>query len=615
MRFVHAVAAIGVAWSGVARAQPVAEQVTLTLDQFLDLYERTKTRPDPEEEAPLQWALASARYTGEVVVEDGEPVSAVFQGRFRVDNLRSSGKKGSWIRVPLLPASVAVRGSRLGAEDAPLVLENGWYTLVTDRADTFEVTIDFAAAITTGDGSSGFVFDLAGSGATEVELAVPAEGALDFVIANAKLQEDRTVGGKRVVVATLPASGALSVRWQREIPEAEKQAARVYAEVHTLVGVGDGLLTARATLQETILFSGVDSVKVQIPAGMTVVGVYGAGLRDWSVGADGALTAQLNFAAEGAYTLTVDLEQVLPPGSGGFDLPLVQPIGVERSKGFVGVQALGNLELQPGAIENSAAVDVRTLPATIVGATEQPVLLGFKYLGGDAKIPLSVSEHDEVDVLVTLIDTVDATTMFTRDGRRLTSVTYQVRNNRRQFLRMNLPQGAELWSASVAGKAVQPAKSSEGAVLVPLVRSSAAGGALAAFAVQVVYVESGAAPDHGRGTFEAHLPRPDVPSTWVGWTVYVPANAKTPKRSIEGTLRDVEYLTRPAAAAAVYEVAAQNQAVMGDATAMISAGGMGDGAAPVSVTLPVDGRPVLFEKVLALDEDLWVSFDYRGLEK
>jgi hypothetical protein len=30
--------------------------------------------------------------------------------------------------------------------------------------------------------------------------------------------------------------------------------------------------------------------------------------------------------------------------------------------------------------------------------------------------------------------------------------------------------------------------------------------------------------------------------------------------------------------------------------------------------LPVDGQPILFEKLLALDERLWVSFDYRGLK-
>lgn len=604
-------AALALGVARTAQAQPVPEQVTMTLDQFLKMYEDTKNRPDKPEGAPLQWALSAARYSGQVLIEDDEPVSALFKTTFGVQNLRP---KGDWVRVPLLPGSVAVRSAKLAGVDAPLVLENGWYTLVTDRPGTFDVTVDFAAAVTTDNGSSGFSFDLAGSGATEIELAVPAREDLDFTIDNAKLKSDKTVGATRVVTASLPAWGALSVHWQREIPEAEKQTSRVYAEVHTLVGVGDGLLTAHTTIQDTILFAGINEVQARIPAEMTVLDVKGAGLRDWQVSDDGTLSAQLNFAAEGSYTLIIDLEKVVPVDAATVEVPIVEPLGVERSKGFVGIQALGNLELTPGAVVGAAPVDVRTLPATIVGITDQPVLLGYKYLGSTATVPLSVNQHEEVDVLVTLLDQGEATTMFTQDGRRLTSVRYQVRNNRRQFLRLILPPKAELWSASVAGRAVQPAKSGDDTLLVPLVRSQAAGGALAAFGVEVVYVETGEAPNNGRGTFEAELPRADAPTTWVGWTVYAPAKAHIGKKSFEGSLRDVDYLTRPASAAVVYEMPQQNYDMAQSANAQVAAGGLGEGAAPVQVTLPVDGQALFFEKLLALDERLWVSFDYRGLK-
>lgn len=600
------------AWlCSTAMAEPIPEQVTMTLDQFLRMYEETKHRPPEPEGAPFQWSLSSARYAGEVIFDGDEPVSALFSSSFKIENLREDG---NWVRVPLLPAQVAVRSAKLAGKDAPIVLENGWYTLVTDQRGISEITVEFAAAVNTADGSSGFTFDLAGSGATEIELAVPVSEELDFTIANAKLSSDRVVGGKRVVFGTLPATGALSVRWQREIPEAEKQAARIYSEVHTLASVGDGLLTTKTTLQQTILFDGVDTFRAKIPEGMTVLDVTGAGLRDWQVAPDGTLTAQLNFAAEGNYTLIIDLERVIPQGSGNAEVPIIEPLGVERSKGFVGVQALGAMEITPGAVEGTAAVDVRTLPATIVGVTAQPVLLGFKYLGMSAKIPIVVSEHEEVDVLVTLLDRAEAVSMFTQDGRRLTSVRYQVRNNRRQFLRLALPSGAELWSASVAGRAVQPAKSGEGALLVPLVRSQAAGGSLAAFEVSVVYVENGEPPAHGRGSFEAELPKADAPTTWVGWTVYAPSSAKLGKRTFDGSLRKVPVLSRPASAAQVYANPAQNIAVQQAAGNIVASGGIGEGAAPVEVTLPLEGQSIFFEKLLALDERLWVSFDYKKLK-
>ena len=591
--------------------QPRAEQVTMTLDQFLAMYEASKTRPKDKPSAPRPFALSSSRYAGDVVFDDGEPVSATFTARMTVENLLERG----WIRVPLLPGAVAVRSARIGGQEAPLVLEGGQYTLVTDRQGSFEVVLDFAVAVSTSEGRSGFSFPLNGAGATEVELGVPGSEELDFIVANAKLKQDRQVGGRRVVTATLPSSGSLSVSWQREIPEAEKQDPRVYAEVHTLVGVGDGLMTARATLQETILFAGIDTVKARIPDGMTVLDVRGAGLRDWTLADDGTLTALLNYAAEGSYQLTVDMEKVVSDGA-QLTAPLLEPVGVERSKGWVGVQALGTLELTAGDIEGAAPVDVRTLPANIVGVTEQPVLLGFKYLGASAGIPLVAQEHDEVDVLVTLLDQAEATTMFTADGRRLTSVRYQVRNNRRQFLRLTLPEEAELWSASVAGRAVQPASSSSGELLVPLVRSQSAGGALAAFEVQLVYVESGEGPSAaGTGTFEAALPQADAPATWVGWTVYAPWKAKVEKlKKRDGSVRPVEYLSRPAQAAQMLQIESQNQAYQEAAQQQIAGGALGQGAAPVQVSLPVDGQPLHFEKLLALDERLWVSFDYRKLK-
>jgi hypothetical protein len=43
-------------------------------------------------------------------------------------------------------------------------------------------------------------------------------------------------------------------------------------------------------------------------------------------------------------------------------------------------------------------------------------------------------------------------------------------------------------------------------------------------------------------------------------------------------------------------------------------GAFGEGSAPVPVKLPVEGVPVRFDKLLVLDEELTIAFDYRGLK-
>lgn len=584
------------------------ERVVMKLDEFLKLYESSKEK---EAEAPRDHALASARYKGRVLVEDGRPHAATFKAKLHVEVLRKKG----WARVPVLPATVALQSATIDGKEAAVVIEDGYYTLVTERRGAFDLSLDFAAAVTTAQGRSSLAFDLAPSGATELELAVPADQDLDFTVANARLSSDKVVGADRVVEATLPATGSLSVSWQVEIPEAAKQDARVYAEVYTLVGIGDGLMRTTTTVQDTILFAGVNTLRFSLPKDMTLLDVTGSGIRDWNL-KDGTLEVVLNYAAEGAYSLQLQMEKVVGEKSQDLKAPVVVPIGVERAKGWVGVEARGNLEVGAGEVQNATSVDVRSLPAAILGITDQPVLLGYKYLGAEPTIPLLVEQHADVDVLVTLLDQTRARTMWTRQGRRLTSVQYRVRNNRRQFLRLTLPEGAELWSASVGGRAVQPAKATDGRVMVPLLRSQTTGGSLAAFDVEVVYVESTeATPDSGRGHFAAVLPQADAPSTYVAWTVYSPERAKVRKRSADGSLRMVDELNNPFEGEDEYYIEAETPMMQQQAVMQNDSGGMGTGSVPVPVSLPIQGDPVHFEKLLALDEPLQVEFDYKGLRK
>jgi hypothetical protein len=310
------------------------------------------------------------------------------------------------------------------------------------------------------------------------------------------------------------------------------------------------------------------------------------------------------------------MEKVVGEKTQDLQAPVVVPLGVERAKGWVGVEARGTLEVAAGQVQGATAVDVRSLPAAILGITDQPVLLGYKYLGAEPAIPLKVAQHADVDVLVTLLDETRARTMWTRQGRRLTSVKYRVRNNRRQFLRLALPEGAELWSALVGGRAVQPAKAADGRVMVPLIRSQATGGSLAAFEVEVVYVESTEpTADNGRGTFEASLPQADAPSTYVAWTVYSPEEAKVKRWTADGSLRLVKELSDPIPSDDYYYIETETPAFEQQAVVQSDGGGLGTGSVPVQVSLPLQGDAVFFEKLLALDEPLKIEFAYRGLRK
>ncbi len=604
-----------VAAPAFAQSDIPAARVTLPWNDFKVLYEKGLAPEDPPEAAPRDYAISRAVYTGDVSEE-----STAFELALRVEVLKAEG----WVTVPLLPTTVALRSATLGGKDAPIYLQDGWYRLVTDRRGVLDLKLVFAVSTWESGGQNGFSFAMTPSGGTQVSVSVPAENTLDFQVANAQQTERKARGDRQVLEALLPAVGNLSVTWQRAAeevaegdPEAVAEEARVYAEHQALVGVAEGLMQCTSAVHYSILHAGVEAFSVDLPADVTVLDVKGNGLRDWSVEQvddRNVVLAELNYEAKGSYSLYLNYEKQLPEGSVSVAVPDLQVRDVERVKGWVGIDARSALEIAAGSVQNASTVDVRELPTAILGQTNWPVLLAFKYRKQDFAIPLDIRQHDGVDMLVTIVDSLAATSVMTRDGRRMTQLVYSMRNNRAQFLRLDIPADLEIWSTFVGGRAVKPAKADDGRLLIPLARSQASGGALASFAVEIVYVEDGASPDSkGAGVFAASLPTANVPSTQVAWTVYMPYEAKIKAKSVESTLRQVDYFTSISTAGYTMDAMQVNAEVQMQAAQTFSGEAAAAGVQPVKVSLPIDGYPTYFEKLLVLDEELEVSFEYKGL--
>ena len=599
--------------AGLCAALPAAaddltqSRVVIPWSDFKTLYERGMAPVEKPETAPRDFALSKATYSGRL---EGDTV--VFSARMRVDVLKDKG----WVSVPLLPTAAALRQARIGGTDAPIYMDGGWYRLVTDRRGTVTVDLEFAVTAWDSAGQRGFGFTMAPSGATEVGLTVASPDPVEFTVANAQQTTETSQGDRRSVSALLTGQGSLSVSWQRasadETPAVLEP--RVYAEHHALVGVAEGVLQVQSAVNYSILHAGIDRLDLDLPADVIILDVQGKGLRDWSVTrADDRqkLNVELGFEAMGAYTLLLDYERPLPEGSASTEVPDLRINGVERIKGFVGIDARSSVEVAAGQLTAVSPMDVRELPPAILGKTDFPVLLGFKYGKEGWRVPLEIRVHDEVELLVTLVDQLSATTVLTPDGRRMTQVIYAMRNNSAQFLRLDLPDGAIPWSTFVAGRAVKPGRDEDGTILIPLTRSQTSGGDLARFAVEMVYVEDGEAPaSGGAGNFAAQLPGADVPTTSVAWTVWVPSGTKVKTSAADGTLRPVDWFTPVDTSGitvpeAVYEVQQQ-------ANVQFDKDAMGVGVQPVKVTLPIDGQPLYFEKLLVLDEPLTVTFPYKA---
>jgi hypothetical protein len=341
--------------------------------------------------------------------------------------------------------------------------------------------------------------------------------------------------------------------------------------------------------------------------------------------AQSELSVALANEALGDYVLNVTYEKPGAAAAAGVPAPVLRAVDVVREKGHIGVVALANVELSAPKLTGATAIDFRELPPEMIAMTGQPILLAFRYVAETFDIPLAIKKHEDVSVLVTLVDSAVITTMQTMDGRRITKVVYNVRNNRQQFLRLAMPEGVDIWSASVSGKSIRPAKDEQKRILVPLVRSEGVSSGLAAFPVEIVYVEKTDDPARKpapAGTLHIELPRASEPVTHLMVNLYLPKEGKytrpwSSEPWLEGPLTPVKEFRRlmgipeqppidAQAAANAIQAAAQAQA---DAVVTHA------GATPIRVNLPIDGQLFRLEKILVLDDPLFIDVHYSGWEK
>ncbi len=573
--------------------------IQLPWTQFRALVEWSIEHRKDEDKAPppTNYVVTRAVYSGTL----GKGV-ATFDAELDVDVLRKKG----WKRIPVLPATVGVDKAELPKDkEAYLNVAGSMYEVLTQAEGKLPVKLRFATSVTEDGGLNVVSFDRVSSGTCLLELAVESQD-VEVKVAGA---QDITPQGAPKRLFALPAGNRVAITWERKIEEVKKGPPKLYAQTETLVAVGDGLVTCRQKVFYSIVHAGVREVQLAVPEGVNVLDVSGSYLHDWRV-EGGALKVQFAREVKGSHRLDVTFEKA---AAGTLDAPVLTTAGTERERGFVAIVALANVEVAGVPKGDASAVDASALPPELVGLTGQPVLLGYRYTGKAFSVPLEIRKHADVRVLVTLVDAAAVTATQTLDGRRITRMVYDVRNNRNQFLRVTMPKDAEIWSLSVSGKAAQPARDEQGKTLIPLVRSS--GQHLAAFPVEIVYVQKGEKPSaEGKGAIRVDLPRCDQPIMHVLCSLYLPEQGRY--ESFSGPLKHVEQFSdlqertmpggRPQVVSAQDEARQLEQAVNQGLRQAAPAG-----VTPIQVSLPTSGKLLRFQKVLVLEGDeLWVELKY-----
>ncbi len=295
---------------------------------------------------------------------------------------------------------------------------------------------------------------------------------------------------------------------------------RIIADVFNLITIGDGLVGGSATIRYGIINQGVQQFRVKLPGHLKNVEFTGAHIRRKEQAGE-VWTVTLQDKVWAGYTLVVTYDFQFDPRGGTLQIGGIHTLDTERETGSIAVTTAANLELNVRtADEPLRRIDEADLAAADRALITRPVLLAYRYTGGNYTLALEVKRYDEVPVLSAVADRTQLTTVLTETGELLTQASFMVKNNDKQYQRFKLPEGATFWSCYVDNQPAKPERDGDW-LLVPLPRAENRD---RAFAVDIVYAENkGALKGLTGKRLRLTAPVTDVPNTYAEWELYVPS--------------------------------------------------------------------------------------------
>ena len=448
----------------------------------------------------------------------------------RVDGPLATGRasvtvdvmKDGWVRIAL-PPGLLVRDARLSGQQVSLVRgggTEGQLSAVVTRKGRSVLDLDVAFSISSGSGEERLALPAGSSGVTRASVALARRN-----ITNQDLEVQVTGGfvaekSAEHWVAYARGSEPLVFTWQRKKEERRVELPlRLRGSLTELFGLGEDSTSLNADAEIEILQGVANQVKIAVPETVVINQVPGATVADWDVKA-GVLVVNFLEPIEHSVKFAIAGEARLPR-DGEISIPLLRLLDAERDASGVAVEVTGAGEIKAAIPQGLEEVDAADL-GSMVANHQSPSLMAFRWRPGSQPpaLHLNVARYTQQAVLTANIEEARYRVLLTPDGKTLVEARYLVRNNQRNFVRVNLTSGASVWSASVGGRPVRPGQAPDGGLLIPLAKSRS-GEDAPPFPIEIVYLaQSG--EWSAKGASALTLPALDLPVSRSGAVLYYP---------------------------------------------------------------------------------------------
>src|SRR6478736_9370876 len=488
--------------------------VVISVDDYQSLRTRAfPTERDPEP-PPVDATLTRVDYDLRIAGD-----LATGRASLTVDVL-----KDGWVRVPI-PSGLLVREARLDGKLVSLVSASGkgasQLSAVLAHAGRAVLLLDIALPVNASAGEERISLPSTSSGVTRASVQLPRQG-IDVKLSGGLLAEKTETGAESKWLAYARGNEPLTFTWRRKTEDHHiTLPLRQRGSLTQLTSLGEDATSLYAEVNLEVTQGAAKEARIQLPENITINQVSGAMVADWEVKSGELVVTFLEPVEQSArFTITGETKT---PRDGHIEISLLRLLNTERDTGGVAVEVLGAGEikdLKTQGLENADATEL----GDYFAARQSPSMAAFHFRSSDAKAPRSlavdIARYAQQAVLVANIEEARYRVLVSKEGKSLVQAQYAIRNNQKNFLKITLPSGASIWSASVNGKPVRPGESKDGSLLLPLEKSRA-GEEAPAFVLEVFYlVRQPAWTDKGKT--QLALPAVDLPISRTGLLLYHP---------------------------------------------------------------------------------------------
>ena len=541
-QFFPCLIAASICWGALAQAQEKTPEgshapgwVVIPVEEYRVL--RAKAYPvehDPEP-PPMDATLTRVDYDLSVA---GDLASG--RASLTVDVL-----KDGWVRVPV-PAGLLVREARLDGKEVSLVPgaqgKGGTHlAALLSHTGRWVLQLDVDVPITFSAGDESMALPSTDSGVTRASVDLPRLG-VELRIAGGLLSQKFETANETKWLAYGRGNEPLKFTWRKKTEDHHVELPlRMRGSLTQLTSLAEDSTSVYAEANFEIVQGVAREVRISLPDKVTINQVSGAMVADWEM-KNGELAVTFLEPVEHSARFVI-LGEARLPRDGIIDVPLFRLLNTERDTGGVAVEILGAGEIKDQKTQGLEDADATDL-GEMVANRQSPALVAFRAKAGEAgvtrSLSVNVARYDSQAILMANIEEARYQILMSADGKELVQARYAVRNNQRNFVKITLPQGATVWSASLGGRPVRPGQSPDGSLLLPLEKSRG-GEDAPAFAVEVLYLAKASKWDE-KGREKVMLPALDLPISRTGLLLYYPPLFHVTAEP--GTFRTQAYETR-----------------------------------------------------------------------